>query len=171
MAHPLVVQLRFTRNELVRALAGVSDEEARRRFPPMNCISWMLAHLTSQEHRYWLVSAQGKVLVPEVDALAAYGKPATTPPLAEMWGAWRTVTQAADPFLESMTTATLQTHPVVHGKTSDHSLGSLLQRVIYHYWFHIGESQAVRQLLGHVDLPEFVGDIHLEAPYQPEPAG
>ena len=78
MTHPLVVQLRFTRNELIRALAGVSDEEACRRFPPMNCISWMLAHLTSQEHRYWLVAAQGKVLVPDVDALAAYGKPATT---------------------------------------------------------------------------------------------
>jgi len=170
VTHPLVIQLRFTRSELIRALNGVSDQEARRRFPPMNCISWMLAHLTSQEHRYWLVAAQGIVVVPEVDELAAYGKPATTPPLEDMWEAWHRVTRASDSFLESMTSASLQSHPLANGKPIDHSLGSLLQRVIYHYWFHIGEAQAVRQLLGHVDLPEFVGDIHLEAPYRPDPA-
>ena len=35
----------------------------------------------------------------------------------------------------------------------------MLMRVIYHYWYHTGESAAVRQILGHVDLPEFVGDM------------
>jgi len=29
----------------------------------------------------------------------------------------------------------------------------------YHYWFHIGEAHAVRQMLGHVNLPDFVGDL------------
>ena len=33
----------------------------------------------------------------------------------------------------------------------------MLLRVTYHYWYHTGEAAAVRQLLGHVDLPEFVG--------------
>ena len=28
------------------------------------------------------------------------------------------------------------------------------------------ENLAIRQMLGHVDLPEFVGDIDGEAPYQ-----
>jgi hypothetical protein len=37
-----------------------------------------------------------------------------------------------------------------------------------YYWFHLGESQAIRQLLGHKNLPVFVGDIHDEAPYIPE---
>lgn len=37
-----------------------------------------------------------------------------------------------------------------------------------HYWFHLGESQAVRQLLGHRALPTFVGEIGAEAPYIPE---
>ncbi len=37
----------------------------------------------------------------------------------------------------------------------------------YHYWFHLGESQAVRQLLGHRNLPQFVGDIN-QASYVPE---
>jgi len=37
-----------------------------------------------------------------------------------------------------------------------------------HYWYHLGESQAIRQLLGHTDLPQFVGDIRGGGPYRPE---
>jgi hypothetical protein len=37
----------------------------------------------------------------------------------------------------------------------------------HHYWYHIGENMAIRQELGHRDLPEFVGDIDTEAPYLP----
>ncbi|MFN8512118.1 MAG: hypothetical protein U0841_05920 [Chloroflexia bacterium] len=44
----------------------------------------------------------------------------------------------------------------------------MIRRVAYHYWFHNGEAQAVRQLLGHTDLPTFVGDIQDEAPCVPE---
>jgi len=29
----------------------------------------------------------------------------------------------------------------------------------YHYWFHIGEAHAVRQMLGHGNLPDFVSDL------------
>ena len=45
MTHPLVTQLRFARSEFVRCLEGVSDEDARSRIMPMNCISWMVGHL------------------------------------------------------------------------------------------------------------------------------
>ena len=44
-SHPLVTQLRFTRSEFLRCLDGVAGEEARRRFEPMNCISWIIGHL------------------------------------------------------------------------------------------------------------------------------
>jgi hypothetical protein len=40
--------------------------------------------------------------------------------------------------------------------------------LIDHYWYHIGESMAIRQLLGHTGLPDFVGDIDGAAPYRPE---
>ena len=43
----------------------------------------------------------------------------------------------------------------------------MLMRTIYHYWFHTGEAAAVRQLLGHTGLPEFVGDMSA-ATYRPE---
>jgi hypothetical protein len=78
------------------------------------------------------------------------------------------VTQAADPFLDTLSTSTLQTELLPKGKTVGQTYGSALQRVTYHYWYHIGEIQAVRQMLGHKNLPEYVGDIDTEAPYRPE---
>jgi len=30
---------------------------------------------------------------------------------------------------------------------------------IFHYWFHTGEAHAVRQMLGHGNLPQFVGNM------------
>jgi hypothetical protein len=168
MAHPLVDQLRFTRSEWLRALQGISAEEARRRFLPMNSISWLVGHLAAQEHRYWLNRAQGKTILPHLDALVGYGAPASTPPLDEMWVAWHTATEAADPYLVSLTTEDLQTFMIIDGQPHDESVGSMLRRVTYHYWYHIGEAQAIRQLLGHTNLPEFVGDIQQGGPYRSE---
>ena len=57
---------------------------------------------------------------------------------------------------------------MIKGKPSARVYGNLLQRVIYHYWYHIGENLAIRQQLGHKRLPQFVGNIDDEAPYHPE---
>lgn len=168
MAHPLVDQLRFTRSEFVRALEGLTDAEARRRFGPINCISWMIGHLAWHEQLYWLKLAQGRLVVPELEQLTARRGPATTPPLADMWAAWHEVIQAADPYLDTLTTEQLQTHYRWGDRPAFESIGTMLRRVTYHYWYHTGESQAVRQMLGHGDLPEFVGEIGAGAPYRPE---
>ena len=168
MNHPLVTQLRFARSEFVRCLDGLTDSEARHRFEPMNCISWMVGHLANQENSYWVFLAQGKRIVPGLRELVGYGKPATTPPLSDMWQAWHEITQAADEFLNTLTPATLQTFFEWKGKPVEESVGTLLQRNIYHYWFHNGEAYAVRQMLGHTGLPDFVGDMST-AVYRPEP--
>jgi len=168
MTHPLVDQLRFARSEFVRSLAGVDDEEARRRLEPMNCLSWMVGHLADQEQRYWLERQGQAVVVPGLTALVGYGQPASTPPLEEMWGAWRAITAAADLHLETLSVADLLRYPPVARPTSPESVGTMLLRMIGHYWFHTGESQAVRQLLGHPNLPDFVGDIGQQAPYRTE---
>jgi hypothetical protein len=172
MLHPLVLQLRFTRSEFQRALAGVTDDEARRRFLPMNCLSWNVGHMAWQEQRYWLWRGQDHLLLPQVNELFANGAPACTPALDEMWAAWRAITDAADPWLDALTTRDLcePRQFIVDGETIELTFGSLMQRVLYHYWYHSGENMAIRQLLGHTDLPEFVGDIDDEAPYLPEPA-
>jgi hypothetical protein len=61
----------------------------------------------------------------------------------------------------------LQTHLEWEGKPLPENIGTMLLRNIYHYWFHIGEAHAIRQMLGHPDLPQFVGDIS-KAAYCPE---
>jgi uncharacterized damage-inducible protein DinB len=135
----------------------------------MNCISWNVGHLTWQEQRYWLTRGQGKTPLPDVQTQFAYGAPASAPSLAAMWEVWRTVTAAADPWLDALTTAALlERHPFSPGSKNTYTFGNLLQRMIYHYWYHTGENMAIRQLLGHRDLPEFVGNIDDEAPYTPE---
>ena len=165
--HPLVVQLRFTRAEFLRCLAGVDDRDARQRIQPMNCISWMVGHLADQEQRYWIMMAQGKVLFPELNDLVGFQKPASTPPIEEMWAAWKQVTATADPYLDTLTPEYLTTHFIFNGKKRPESIGTMLFRNIHHYWYHIGEASAVRQMLGHTDLPQFVGDMS-EAGYRPE---
>jgi uncharacterized damage-inducible protein DinB len=169
MPHPLVLQLRFTRSEFKRGLEGLDHADALKRLMPMNCISWNIGHLAWQEQRYWLTRLQGKALLPELNEKFCFGCPALTPPLDEMWAAWRTVVEAADPFLDTLTTADLQQeHPIAaDGGTFILTAGNLMQRVIYHYWYHIGENLAIRQMLGHADLPYFVGNIDGEAPYKP----
>jgi uncharacterized damage-inducible protein DinB len=171
MLHPLVAQLRFTRREFQRGLAGVSETEARRRVLPMNCLSWNVGHMAWQEQRYWLTRLQGVLAVPQLNDLVGNGQPACTPSLAEMWDAWQTVTQMADPLLDTLTTQQLQEIHYLEDQQTDYTAGNLLQRVIYHYWYHTGENAAIRQLLGHADLPEFVGNIDDEAPYQPDAVG
>jgi len=169
MIHPLADQLRFKRSEFRRALKGLSDADARKRFPPMNFISWNIGHLAWQEQRYFLFYGQGQMLLPEIDKAFASGGPASTPELDEMWAGWKTITTAADPWLDALTSEKLQQHIVRNGKLSPYIFGSLLQRVIYHYWYHIGENMAIRQQLGQKRLPQFVGDIDGQAPYRPEP--
>jgi len=165
--HLLVSQLRFTRSEFIRSLAGVTEEEATSRFLPMNCISWIVGHLANQERRYWVMLAQGVEIHPELNDLVGYGSPASTPSLAEMESVWREITQAADRFLETLTPGLLQTNFTHQGKIIPENIGARLMRNIYHYWYHTGEAAAIRQLLGHKDLPEFVGDMS-SAIYYPE---
>jgi hypothetical protein len=92
----------------------------------------------------------------------------STPSLHEMLEIWHKVTKAADPFLDALTTEALQDNLLLNGESVGQTIGSALRRVTYHYWYHIGEIQAIRQMLGQKALPEYVGDIEIEAPYRPE---
>jgi uncharacterized damage-inducible protein DinB len=167
MVHPLVEQLFFTRKEFMRGLEGLSDADARTRFQPMNCISWNIGHLAWQEQRYWLTHMQGKTPMPEINPLVGYRQPASTPPLEDMLAAWRTLTTLADEYLTRLTPESILAPFIYEEQVTPYSIASRLQRVIYHYWYHTGENMAIRQLLGHQNLAEFVGDVETEAPYRP----
>ena len=157
----LFTQLRFTRAEFQRGFEGVPEGDGGRRILPLNSIAWMVGHLAWHEQNYWLKRAQGVIIVPELEINAAYGKPAGDLPLKKMIRHWVTVTAACDDYLSRLTAPDLEKTLQFAGKEQPGNIGSMLQRVIYHYWYHCGEMQAVRQMLGHADLPEFVsGEIN-----------
>lgn len=181
MTHPLVTQLRFARGEFKRCLEGVSDEDSRKRLLPMNSISWMVGHLAAQEQDYFVFFPQGEVPHPQLNISHGYGQPAVTPPLADMWQVWKEVTEAADIFLDTVSEDQLEIHLeqdikavkdalFVPGQIDDkllaqksvrsgENIGTRILRTTYHYFFHTGEAHAIRQKLGHPDLPYFVGDM------------
>jgi hypothetical protein len=168
MSHPLVDQFRFTRSEWLRGLQDVSEEDGARHFGPMNCISWTVGHLAWHEQRTFLQRPQNQIIFPRLNELFAYGAPMSTPSFKEMLETWHMITQTADPFLHTLTTESLQNDLLLNGESVGQTIGSALRRVTYHYWYHIGEIQAIRQMLGQKELPEYVGDIETEAPYRPE---
>lgn len=165
MAVPLVEQLRFTRAEFVRALAGISEDDGVTRLAPMNSIGWTVAHMAWHEQRNWLTRAQGRTPAPELNELARNGGPPTTPSLSAMLDVWRLVSTESDEWLDDLSRRDLATSLVIRDKPVA-SPGSALLRLIYHYWFHTGEVIAIRQLLGHSDVPEFVGDLERLAPFR-----
>lgn len=166
MVHPLVDQLRFTRSEWLRGFEGVSAEDALRRLEPVNSLGWLVGHLAWHEQMYWLQRAQGITHIPEVETCAA-GQPASTPPIDEMWAAWHQIVAEADKYLDTLTNDMLLTHYIVNDKPHRESIGTHLYHMIYHYWYHLGEAQAIRQQLGHADLPRYIGPIW-DTPYRPE---
>jgi len=168
MAHPRVDLFRFTRNELLRGLEGIPEEDGARHFGQMNCISWIVGHLAWHEHSYWMERAQGKVPFPHLNDLFAYNAPMSSPSLKEVLETWHIITRKVDSYMDRLTTFSLKMPLKRKGEDVGQTIGSGLQRMTFHYWYHIGEIQAIRQMLEHANLPEFVGDMESLAPYRPE---
>jgi hypothetical protein len=159
MTHQLVNQLRFARSEFVRGLEGVTDDDGLVRFEALNSISWTIGHLANQENFYWNYLAQDLRLAPDLRKQVGTGAPASTPPLDEMWAAWREITASADAYLDRVTDDDLSLFFPFGSRTWGEDVGILLQRNTFHYWYHLGEGMAIRQMLGHTDLPQFVGNL------------
>ena len=167
MAHPRVDQLRFARTEWLRGLEGLSEADASVRLGPMNSISWMIGHMAWHERQVWFRRLRGLKVEPGLDAFAT-GQPASVPSLVVVQAAWDRIVAGADPFLDSLETADLEGRPAHDPRANPPNVGSQIQYVTYHYWSHIGEVSAVRQMLGHTGLAEYVGDFPPEAEYRRE---
>jgi DinB superfamily len=168
LVHPVVEQLRFTRSEWLRGLRGVTEEDGARHFGQMNSIGWIVGHLTWQEQRYLLDRPQGIMPRPDIQKEFFSGAAMTTPSLRKMLAAWRSITKESDTFLDTLTTRKLLVDLPFNGKHSGQTQGDAIRRMTYHYWFHIGEILAIRQILGQKRLPEYVGAIEAKAPYRPD---
>ena len=154
----IVNQLKFARMEFRRGFSGVSEEDGARRLMPMNSIGWFVGHLAWHEQYYWLTRAQDITPIPELIEIAGYKKPASQPSLEEMIACWEKVIKEADTYLDSLEEKDLVSCLVVKGKELSFNVGTMLSRMIYHYWYHNGEMQAVRQLMNPTDLPDFISD-------------
>jgi len=168
MAHPLITQLRFTRGEFHRSVKNVSIQDGKTRILPMNCLGWNVGHLAWQEQRYFLFFRNGTYLFPEIQEGFSFGSPASTPSIKEMLEKWEKITEEIDPWLDTLTPEILSKQIIIDGKETSKTYGNLIQRTIYHYWYHLGENMAIRQQLAHEKLPVFVGNIDSIAPYTPE---
>ena len=157
MAHHLVRKVQHVRKELRRAIEGMSVADMERSVAGVNSIRWIIGHLAWQEQRYW-VGGRGLPLIVEHLADYGYGKP--VPENGEdfetVFGQWEAVTRASDDWLESLGEQDLREFPATGEIHKGENIGTMLMRVIGHYYVHIGQITAVRKILSY-NVPPFVG--------------
>ncbi|MFC1953790.1 DinB family protein [Chloroflexota bacterium] len=152
--HILAQMHHLARKELERGFQGLSDEDARKRIKPMNCISWIIGHLANQQHVFFIDWPQGKKSDARFHEFG-FGSPASEPPLGQILGLWQSSCEEVDVWLNTATEESLQaSFPSPNGENG----GTLLVRDIFHIWFHTGEIISIRQILGH-EPPQYV-DMH-----------
>jgi len=154
--HTMVQMLNLTRKEFERNLVGLTDEDARKRIEPMNCISWIIAHVACQHRAFFVDWPAGR----KTDSRYlpyGHGAPPSEPPLDEAMGLWQDACKESEAWLQAATRENLQgisKNTLAGGE----NWGTLMVRCIFHTWCHLGEISSIRQILGHKP-PQFV-DMH-----------
>lgn len=163
---------RFALSEFERGLEGLTDDEARTRVTKadgtqMNAISWIVGHVA----QHWLRVRSLVTLEPSPSGLRRFasgsGDP-TPPPLSDVLKLFQDAKANLD-WLASGDDAVLATtrEEMVRARVSAaaielgvpyENVGTALMRAILHTWFHTGEINAIRQMLGHPEI-FFVGRL------------
>ena len=121
--------------------------------------SWMVGHLAFFEQMTWCELAQG-VTVDESVKQYGFGLPATTPPIDEVMASWKKIMPVCDTYLATLTDADMTTFlKWSNGKKFWDDIGTTILRHTWHYWYHLGEMQALRSGLGHQNLGPYIGSI------------
>lgn len=157
MAHKIVEHLWFAREKWLTGYDGLSAEDAVKRHGDTNSPSWMVGHLAFFEQLTWCKLAQKKTIAEELE-IYGFGKPATTPPLAEVINAWQAVMPVCDEYLSTLTEADMSRYlKWPNGREFWDDIGTTILRHTWHYWYHLGEMQALRSGLGHKNLGPYIG--------------
>lgn len=149
--------VRFALAEFERGVEGVSPEEALVRLKKadgtqMNAISWTIGHISA----HWLTTmayAKQESAGPQFRRWFGPNADPTPLPLHEARRMLAEARQATEWFAtadDSVFSYKREGRP--------ESAGTGLMRVILHTWFHIGEINAICQMLGHREVP-FVGQM------------
>jgi len=102
--HTMVQMLNLTRKEFERNLVGLTDEDARKRIEPMNCISWIIAHVACQHRAFFVDWPAGR----KTDSRYlpyGHGAPPSEPPLDEAMGLWQDACKESEAWLQAATPA------------------------------------------------------------------
>ncbi|MEZ4554524.1 MAG: DinB family protein [Dehalococcoidia bacterium] len=139
--------------EFLRGLEGLTAADAVWRAPKsdgsqMNAISWTVQHVGAHWHA---VACRLQGLPPRADRPPADG----TPPSFEV--AMAILRAAADDLVEAVERHT-HGHGEVGREGAPETASQAVARAVFHTWFHAGEINAVRQLLGHPEI-RFIGDF------------
>jgi hypothetical protein len=142
---------RFALSEFQRGLEGLTDEEARVRLTKadgshMNAVSWTVGHIAG----HWLLRP------PHLDRYNFRSNDPTPPSLEEARQHLQDAKAFVERWLPSASDELLSRLPPdnVDGET----VGTGLMRMILHTWFHAGEINAIRQMLGHAEIT-YVGRL------------
>jgi len=146
----------FAVSEFERGLAGIFEEESQRKFEKadgseMNSAAWTVGHLAA----HWEIAAAlaaGTEFSTELYA-RHFGPTAdpASPPLHEVLDRFRRWSSDLDEWIPLDDESMLRATPLPD------NVSQVIMKLILHTWFHIGEINAVRQLLGHPEI-EFLGD-------------
>ena len=146
---------RFTFSEFTRNLEGLDEGAAQTRLDKaaggkMNAITWAMAHIAG----HWLSRPA------RLEDFNFQSNDPTPPSLAEARSWLEEAETFTEGWLSAADDALLSSKPdFLRGE----SIGTGIMRATLHTWFHCGEINAIRQLLGHPEII-FLGDIteHLE---------
>ena len=159
MTHKIVEHLWFAREKWLTGYETLSAKDAVSRHGDANSPSWMVGHLAYFEQLTWCKLAQGKTVTEQVKPYG-FGKPATTPPLEEVLPLWRQIMPVCDVYLSTLTEADMRTFlKWPNGKPFWDDIGTTILRHTWHYWYHLGEMQALRSAMGHKNLGPYIGGI------------
>jgi hypothetical protein len=138
----------FALSEFRRGLDGLTDDEARWRAKKadgteMNAISWTVCHIAG----HWLWRPE------RLDRFTFGSSDPTPPSLREAMAILDEAIAFQKTWLAGLTREKLASKPPGF---QGESVGTGIMRATLHTWFHTGEINAVRQLLGHKEIP-YVG--------------
>ena len=146
MGIKIIDQYKITNNQVLNYINDISDEESKAIFTPLNCISWTLGHLSRYNNLTFAARLKGEQ-IPEKFRDFENGSPHSQKDLSYVKGLWEQTLNDTDKFLDNIKEEDL--NRVLNNDSYDvDNLGTVMTRMIFHSWNHLGEIASVRQLLG-----------------------
>lgn len=170
--YPPLALARFALSEFERGLVGLSDDEARIRIgkangAEMNAVSWIVGHIA----QHWLSIAASATGERRPGGLRPFSSGPTAdptpPPLADALALLAGAAASVD-WIAGADDGRLSSR---QGSNPDaDTLGTTVMRAALHTWYHLGEIAAVRQMMGHAEIP-FVGRMAGKLEWERAPEG